>query len=35
MLQLDERAATLTICRSCPEDEDGPVLQVLHRRELA
>ena len=35
VLELDERAAQLTISRSCPEDEDGPVLQVLHRRQLA
>ena len=35
VLQLDERDATLTISRSCPEDEDGPVLQVLHTRRLS
>jgi hypothetical protein len=35
VLQLDEREAMLTISRSCPEDEDGPVLQVLHDRRLS
>jgi hypothetical protein len=35
VLQLDERAATLTISRSCPEDEDGPVLQALHSQMLS
>jgi len=35
VLELDERSATLAIARSCPEDENGPVLQLLHRRQLA
>ncbi len=35
VLQLDERVAHLTISRSCPEDEEGPVLQALHERRLS
>jgi hypothetical protein len=35
MLELDERAARVTISRSGAEDEDGPVLTRLHHRELA
>jgi PhoD-like phosphatase len=35
VLELDARAARLTMSRSCPEDETGPVLQALHERELS
>ena len=35
VLELDERTSRVTISRSGPEDEDGPVLTHLHRRTLA
>jgi hypothetical protein len=35
VLELDGRAAHLTIARSCPEDEVGPVLQDIHDRQLS
>jgi hypothetical protein len=35
VLELDARAARLVISRSCPEDEDGPVLEALHTRQLS
>ncbi len=34
-LELDERDAAITIWRSSPDDEDGPVLLPLHRRRLS
>jgi hypothetical protein len=35
VLELDGRDARLVISRSCPEDEDGPVLEALHTRQLS
>ena len=35
VLELDERAARVTISRSGGEEEDGPALAQLHTRELS
>ena len=35
VLELDERAARVTICRSGAEEEDGPALTQLHTRVLS